>query len=103
MEATKPPQQKEELKEYAGGWITEREGTDAPIFLKFAFVVIGLGCTTYLFLFMNGEVNHSDRGPLVKAFNAATTSADGFMTGVGVLMLLYVAVVSVFAFGKAHK
>ena len=32
----------EDLKEYAGGWMTERKGTDAPAFLKLAFPVIGL-------------------------------------------------------------
>ena len=32
--------QKNELKEYAGGWITERKGTDIPGFLKLAFPVI---------------------------------------------------------------
>jgi len=106
VSATKetPPKPGEEpLKDYAGGWITERQGTDAPVFLKFAFIVIGLGCVTYLFLFMNGEVNHDTRGVLVKAFNAATTPADGFMTAVGVIMLIYVAAVVFFAFKKVHK
>ena len=42
--------EKKELKDYAGGWITERKGTDVPGFLKLAFPVIGLGCVAYLFL-----------------------------------------------------
>ena len=29
-----------ELHEYAGGWITERKGTEVPSFLKFAYIVI---------------------------------------------------------------
>lgn len=94
--------QKQEIKDYADGWIQEREGTDAPPFLKAAFVVIGLSCTAYLFLFMNGEIDHSDRGPLVRAFNAISSSADGLMTMVGFMMLIYVAIVAVFAFRKMH-
>lgn len=94
--------QKQEIKDYADGWIQEREGTDAPPFLKAAFVVIGLSCTAYLFMFMNGEIDHSDRGPLVRTFNAISNSADGLMTMVGFMMLIYVAIVAVFAFRKMH-
>ena len=94
---------KEEIKNYADGWIQEREGTDAPAFLKAAFLVIGLSCVTYLFLFMNGEVDHSDRGPLVRTFNAVSSSADGLMTTVGFMMLIYVGIVAVFAFKKISK
>ena len=32
--------EKSNLKDYAGGWIMEREGTDIPTFLKFAYIVI---------------------------------------------------------------
>ena len=53
----------EELKEYAGGWMTERKGTDAPGFLKLAFPVIGLGCVAYLFLQIYGDVDHATRDP----------------------------------------
>jgi hypothetical protein len=94
--------QKQEIKDYADGWIQDREGTDAPPFLKAAFVVIGLSCTAYLFMFMNGEIDHSDRGPLVRTFNAISNSADGLMTMVGFMMLIYVAIVAVFAFRKMH-
>jgi hypothetical protein len=94
--------EKELIKDYAGGWITEREGTDAPPFLKIAFAVIGLGCTAYLFLFMNGEISHSDRGPLVQQFNQVTSTADGLMTMVGAMVLIYVAIVAIFAFKKPH-
>lgn len=94
--------QKQEIKDYAEGWIQEREGTDAPPFLKAAFVVIGVSGTAYLFMFMNGEIDHSDRGPLVRAFNAISNSADGLMTMVGFMMLIYVAIVAVFAFRKMH-
>ena len=44
------------IKEYAGGWITEREGTDVPPFLKLAYIVIAGGCLAYFFLYMNGEI-----------------------------------------------
>ena len=36
--------EKTKIKEYADGWITEREGTDIPTFLKFAYIVIAGGC-----------------------------------------------------------
>jgi len=96
-------QPKQQIKDYAEGWIQEREGTDAPPFLKASFVVIGLSCIAYLFLFMNGEVNHSDRGSLVQTFNAVSGHADSLMTTVGFMMLIYVAIVAVFAFRKIHK
>ena len=33
-----------EVKDYAGGWITEKKGTEVPGFLKLAFPIIGLSC-----------------------------------------------------------
>ena len=89
-----------ELKEYADGWMTERRGTDAPIFLKAAFVVISLSCVTYLIVYMNGETNHADRGVIVQAFNRVTGTADGFMYFVAALALLYAAILILFAFRK---
>ena len=91
-----------ETKDYAGGWITEKKGTDAPPFLKLAFPVIGLGAVAYIVMYMNGEIAHSERGPLVKQMNAATTSADPLMYAVAVLGLLFVVTVVVFAFQKPH-
>jgi hypothetical protein len=91
---------KVEIKNYADGWITEKKGTDVPGFLKVAFVIIGTCCTAYLFVYMNGEVTHSDRGALVQAFNRATVQADGLMTAVGLMALVYVLIVAVFAFRK---
>ncbi|MBK7704625.1 MAG: hypothetical protein IPN69_15030 [Acidobacteria bacterium] len=89
-----------ELKEYADGWITERKGTDAPVFLKAAFVIIPLGALTYFFVYMNGETFHSDRGPLVQAFNKATGTANGFMYFVGALIVIYAIILVAFAFKK---
>jgi Na+/H+ antiporter NhaC len=97
------PKQGADLKEYAGGWMTERKGTDAPGFLKLAFPIIGLGCTAYLIIYMNGEVNHAERGVLVQKFNAATTTADGLMYFVAALALIYVLTVVVFAIKKFHE
>lgn len=89
-----------EIKEYADGWITERKGTDAPIFLKFAFIVISLSCVTYLIVYRNGETTHADRGVLVEAFNKVTGTADGFMYFVAALGLIYAAILIAFAFKK---
>jgi hypothetical protein len=94
---------KEELKEYADGWMTERKGTDAPGFLKLVIPIIGLGCTAYLVLQMFGDVNHATRGPLVQQFNAATKTNPALMYGIALLALIYVAIVALFAFSKPHE
>ena len=93
----------QKLKEYAGGWITEREGTDIPGFLKLAFPIIAFGCTAYLVMYMYGEVSHSERGQLVQAFNAATQTSDGLMYAVAALALVFGVIVVKFAFGKSHE
>ena len=100
MAETKPGQG---IKEYAEGWITEREGTDVPGFLKLAFVVIGLGCVAYFILYMNGETAHPDRGALVQKFNEATQSSAGLMYAVTAMALAFVVIVVVFAFKKFHE
>ena len=89
-------------KDYAGGWITEKEGTDAPPFLKLAFPLIGAGCIGYLLLYMNGEIAHSTRGQLVQSLNQSTSTADGFMYGVVAIMAVFVVIVVAFALRKAH-
>ena len=94
---------KENLKEYADGWMTERKGTDAPGFLKLAFPVIGLGCTAYLLLQMYGDVNHATRGPLVQQFNAVSKTSPVLSYTVALLALIYVIVTVVFAFRKPHE
>lgn len=90
------------IKGYADGWITEREGTEVPGFLKLAFPVIALGCVAYIFMYMNGETTHSDRGILVQKFNEATQSSSSFMYFVGALALLFAVIVVSFAFRKSH-
>lgn len=90
------------VKDYAGGWITEKQGTEVPGFLKLAFPIIGLGAASYLVFYMNGEINHSDRGVLVQAFNRATGGADSFMYFVFALALVFVIAVVLFAFRKSH-
>ena len=87
---------KEELKEYAGGWMTERKGTDVPGFLKLAFIVIGLSGVAYLVLFMNGEVNNEERGPLVQIFNRATESSPTLMYVIALMVFVYVAILVIF-------
>lgn len=90
--------EKQPIKEYADGWICEKEGTEVPGFLRGVYVVLGLGCVSYFILYMNGETTHSERGPLVVAFNNATTSADGFMMAVAGMAFVYVLCVLLFAF-----
>ncbi len=97
----KPPET--EIHEYVDGWISERKGTGVPTFLKFAYIVIMAGVIGYFFVYMNGEVNHSDRGALVRQFNQMTQSSPAFMYAVAVLVVIYAAVVIAFAFKAVHK
>ena len=92
--------QRQEIKEYADGWITEREGTDVPAFLKFAYIVIAVGTIAYAIIYMNGETTHATRGPLVEQFNAITGTANGFMYFVAALASVFAVALVVFAFGK---
>jgi hypothetical protein len=91
----------DKLKDYAGGWITEKKGTEVPGFLKLAFPVIGLSCVAYLILYINGEVGHSERGPLVQAFDRVTGDANGLMYLVAALALTFVITVVLFAIRKS--
>lgn len=95
--AVTEPTKNPELKEYAGGWMTERKGTDAPLFLKIAFPIIGLFCASYIIVYMNGEVNHPERGALVRQFNDATQSSSLFMYVIAALAFIYVIIVVTFA------
>ena len=98
-----PETNKPEVKEYAEGWISERKGTGVPTFLKFAYIAIMAGAVGYFFLYMNGELNHSDRGALVRQFNAATQSSPVLMYGVIALVAVYALIVIGFAFKAIHK
>jgi hypothetical protein len=91
------------IKEYAGGWITERKGTDVPVFLKFAFIVISLGTLCYFFMYMWGETTHSDRGALVRTFNEATGSSPLLMYLVAALAIIYGIILIAFVFRKFHE
>ncbi len=90
-----------DIKEYAGGWMTERKGTDVPSFLKLAFPVIGICCAVYLVIFMNGEITHSTRGRLVQQFNAATHASSPFMYMVLALIIIYLVILMKFVVGRS--
>jgi len=89
------------IKEYAEGWITEREGTDVPGFLKLAYIVIAASCLGYFLLYIYGEVDHPDRGGLVRAFNAATEASGTLMYAIAGLIVVFGVVVVAFSFGKS--
>uniref|UniRef100_Q021A7 Uncharacterized protein n=1 Tax=Solibacter usitatus (strain Ellin6076) TaxID=234267 RepID=Q021A7_SOLUE len=91
-----------DTKDYAGGWITEKKGTDVPPFLKLAFPVIGLSCIAYIVIYMNGEIGHAERGPLVRQLNAATGASDTFMYIVAALAAAFVVTVLAFTYSKPH-
>ncbi|MCX6624704.1 MAG: hypothetical protein NTY38_27310 [Acidobacteria bacterium] len=90
------------VKDYAGGWISEKKGTEVPGFLKLAFPVIGLSATAYLLLYINGEVGHAERGPLVLALDKVTGDANGLMYLVAVLAFVFVITVVLFAIRKSE-
>ncbi|MGE0101056.1 MAG: hypothetical protein AB7H86_00750 [Blastocatellales bacterium] len=96
-------QEQHEIKEYADGWITERKGTDVPVFLKFAFIVIAGGCITYFLMFMNGDTGHADRGKFVQMLNDATQSSNGLMYAIAGLGIIYALILVIFAFRKFHE
>ena len=97
-------QQKPELHEYAGGWITEQKGTEIPGFLKLAYPVVAIACLAYLFIYMNGEIHHSTRGAFVQQLNAVTGTADSFLYIVAGLIAVYGVILLAFLFSKkAHK
>src|SRR5690348_2284587 len=99
MEITMAEKKEEtELKEYADGWITERKGTDVPIFLKLAFIVISLGTLAYFFIYMYGETTHADRGALVQKFNEATQASPLLMYAVAGLIIIYAIILFAFVF-----
>ncbi len=96
-----PETPKPELHEYAGGWITERKGTGIPGFLKLAYPIIAIAAIAYLVVFMNGEINHSERGPLVRQLNAVTGSANSFMYIIVGLVVVYAIILLTFLFKKS--
>jgi hypothetical protein len=91
---------KNELKEYAGGWITERKESEIPGFLKLAYPVIVIAMLAYLAIYMNGEVTHSTRGVFVQQLNAVTGSANTFMYIVGGMIAVFAIILLAFVFGK---
>ena len=92
----------EELNDYAGGWIQERKGTEIPAFLKFSYIVIALGVFLYIVSYINGVVNDTPRGELVRQFDSMTTPANGFMYFVAALIAIYAIITVIFAFKKSH-
>jgi hypothetical protein len=94
---------KPKLKEYAEGWITEREGTVVPGFLKLAYICIAAGCVAYFLLYMYGDTGQSDRGQLVRALNAATEASAALMYAVAALIVVFGVIVVAFSFGKPHE
>ena len=93
-------QSKSDLHEYAGGWITERKGTKIPGFLKLAYPIVAIACIAYMFIYMNGEIHHSTRGPLVQQLNAVTGTADSFMYIVIGLIVIFAVILLAFVYGK---
>ena len=89
------------IKEYADGWITEREGTEIPGFLKLAFIVIAGGALAYFLIYMYGEVNHPDRGKLVQAMNAATEASGALMYAIAAMIVIFGVIVVAFSLRKS--
>jgi hypothetical protein len=88
------------IKDYADGWITEREGTDIPGFLKLAYIVIAGGALAYFFIYMYGETQNPDRGRLVQAMNAATEASGSLMYLIAAMIVVFGVIVVAFSFSK---
>jgi len=88
---------KEDLKDYAGGWIHEKKDTDLPFFLKLAFPFIGLGCVSYIVLQMYGDIGHATRGAYVQQFNKVSQTSPAFQYVVAALALVYVIIMVAFS------
>ncbi len=88
------------VHDIAGGWITEKQGTEVPVFLRVSYVVIASCCVAYLILYMYGETGNEERGALVKQFNLATFTSEPLMYGIAALVALFFIGVSVFAAQK---
>ena len=86
------------IHDYAGGWITERTGTEVPAFLKFAYVGVAVGTVSYLILYMTGETTHSERGSIVEQFNRATENSPGLIYMVAAMAAVFFLAVILFAF-----
>jgi|SRR5579871_72306 len=95
-----PTEQNKNVHDYAGGWISERDGTEVPGFLKLAIIVISGGCLAYFFLYMYGEVRNEERGVLVQQLNAATQSSPAFMYLVAGMIVIFAVIVAAFAIRK---
>jgi hypothetical protein len=100
---TKPQIEQAAVHEIAGGWITEKAGTEVPAFLRVAYVVIASACAAYLILYMYGETGHAERGPLVKQFNMATYTNEPLMYAIAAMVALFFVGVSVFAAKKGPE
>lgn len=87
-----------DLHEIAGGWITERKGTEVPMFLRFTYIVVGLFTVSYLILYIFGDTTHPERGTLIEQFNRATETSPGLMYGVAALVAVFFLGVITFAF-----
>ena len=91
------------IKEYADGWITEREGAPIPGFLKLAFIVISCSALAYILLFINGDVNNTPRGELVRAFDAATQFSASLMYAIAAMIVVFGVIVVVFSLRRPHE
>src|SRR5579871_4160733 len=91
----------EGIHDYAGGWITERSGTEVPGFLKLAFIAIAGGAVAYFLIYMNGEVNDPERGPLVQAMNRATQMSGVLMYIIAAMIVIFGVIVVAFSFRRS--
>jgi hypothetical protein len=87
------------VKELAGGWITEREGTGVPLFLKLTYVGFSLFGLAYLFLYREGEVAHETRGVFVREVNKVMeVPGAGWFAFIGIVLVTFIVGLLWFAF-----
>ena len=89
-----------DLHEFAGGWITERKGTEPTGFLKATYVVVAIAGIVYSILWADGDTS-GDRGKLVQQLNDHTMSSRGFMWFVTALVAIFAVILWKYAFTKS--
>ena len=92
------------VKELAGGWITERVGTEIPLFLKLTYIGFCLFGISYLFLYKDGEVGQASRGPLVKEMSGSMDAVPGgWVLLLAIVLLVFTAGLLWYAFLSPHE
>ena len=75
--------------------------------VAWAYAVIAyvghLSALAYILLFINGDVNNTPRGELVRAFDAATQFSASLMYAIAAMIVVFGVIVVVFSLRRPHE